>query len=132
MKKLFIIFLISFLLNWIWETLHSNLYIYHQGREITQQILLRATLFDAVFITLMSILFIRVIYFKERQWYAIVFGLIVAILIEVYALGANRWEYSQFMPIIPLINTGLTPTIQLGLLSYITYKLVKVKSPNYS
>ena len=126
-KKLILVFTISFLLNWIWETFHSNLYFHYQNMEITQVILLRATLFDAVFITLMGIVFIKLTYFQKRQWYALLFGFVAAVLIEIYALETGRWGYNELMPIVPLLNTGLTPTIQLGLLSYITYKLADIR-----
>ncbi|MBI2626699.1 MAG: hypothetical protein HYW77_00435 [Parcubacteria group bacterium] len=121
-KKLFSIFIASFLLNLVWENLHSYLYIHYKAGEITQLILLRATLFDALFITLLAILFIKFAYFKDRKWYALSIGVVFAILIELSALKTGRWAYSEFMPIIPLINTGLTPTIQLGILSYLVFK----------
>ena len=126
-KKLILIFAISFLLNWAWENLHSNLYIHYQSGAITQLILLRATLFDAVFITLAGIMFIKFTYFQKRQRYLLLFGFVAAVLIEIYALGSNRWGYNELMPIIPWFNTGLTPSIQLGLLGYITYKLANIR-----
>lgn len=121
-KKLSTIFIVSFLLNFIWENLHSYLYAYYQEGVITQLILLRATLFDAIFITLLAVLFIKILYFKERKWYALVFGVVVAVIIEHFALSGGRWAYNEFMPIIPLLSTGLTPTLQLGILSYIVFK----------
>ncbi|MBI2670188.1 MAG: hypothetical protein HYX20_03520 [Candidatus Yanofskybacteria bacterium] len=121
-KKLSIIFAVAFLLNLVWENLHSYLYIHYKAGEITRLILLRATLFDAVFITLLAILFIKIVYFRERKWYVLLMGIIVAIIIELSALKTGRWAYNEFMPIIPLINTGLTPTIQLGILSYLIFK----------
>ncbi len=89
--------------------------------------LLRATLFDAVFITLMGGLFLWVAYLRHRPLYALLFGVIVAITIEFYALQTGRWAYNELMPIVPLLKIGLTPTIQLGLLSYITYKVVNIR-----
>jgi len=121
-KKLFIIFIISFLLNFVWENLHSYLYFHPNGEMMTQGMLFRATLFDALFITLLSMLFIKYTYFRNRKWYALPIGVVIAILIELSALKTGRWAYNEFMPIIPLINTGLTPTIQLGILSYSIFK----------
>lgn len=127
MKKLLVIFTYAFVLNWIWENLHSYLYYLPSGEPITQYMLLRATLFDAIFITFLGILFLKAIYFRERKWYALVFGFVVAILIEKYALATDRWAYNSFMTVIPLLKTGLTPTIQLGLLSFIIFKMVDSK-----
>ena len=124
MKKLLLIFLCAFALNWIWENLHSRLYYLPSGEPITQYILLRATFFDAIFITLLGALFLKVPFLKERKWYSLIFGFIAAFIIEKYALQTGRWAYNSLMPIIPLLNTGLTPTIQLGLLSYIVIKIV--------
>lgn len=122
LKKLLLIFVASFLLNLIWENLHSYLYVHYGGGEITQLILLRATLFDAAFITLLAVPFITLPYFRARKWYALIFGFVAAVLIEIYALNSGRWAYSSLMPVIPLLNTGLTPSIQLGLLSYLILK----------
>lgn len=124
-KKLIAIFILAFFLNFIWENLHSLLYAHYKGGAITELILLKATLFDAVFITLMTIPFFKIPYFKNRLWYSIIFGIAAAILIEWSALNTGRWAYNEAMPIIPVLQTGLTPTIQLGLLSYLTYKLTK-------
>lgn len=121
-KKLFIIFAASFLLNLVWENLHSYLYVHYQSGPITQVVLLRATFFDAVFITLLAILFIRIAYFQKRKWFALIFGFLAAVFIEIYALKSNRWAYDSLMPIIPFLNIGLTPSIQLGILSYLIFK----------
>lgn len=121
-KKLAPIFIISFLLNLAWENLHSFLYFHPDGQIMTQSMLLRATLFDAIFITLLAVLFIKISYFRERKWYALMFGIVAAIILETYALNSGRWAYNELMPIIPLLNTGLTPTMQLGILSYIIFK----------
>src|SRR3990167_3437728 len=104
MKKIFFIFLLSFSFNLIWENLHFYLYAGYMGGTITEAILLRASVVDA-----MIIIFI---------------GIVVAILIELHALRTERWVYNEYMPIIPILFVGLTPTIQLGLLGYLSYWLV--------
>lgn len=123
-RKTIIVFILAFILNLIWENLHSQFYIYYQGQEITQLILIRAALFDASFIT---IVFIVLTNFKIKLWWAIIIGIAFAIFLEHYALATNRWAYTEMMPIIPILKTGLTPTIQLGLLSIISYKLAGIK-----
>lgn len=125
-KKILLIFVLAFILNLIWENIHAPLYIHYQNGEITQLILLRATLFDTVFITLLSLPFIFLKYFSQRIWWALIIGIIFAIFLERYALDTNRWAYNDLMPIIPLIKTGLTPTLQLGLISFGIYKLLKI------
>lgn len=123
-KKLPLIFICAFIFNWIWETLHSRFYLHYQGGEITRWILFRAAIFDAAFITLLGLAFLKIDYLRKRPWLSLVFGFIAAVLIEWYALQTGRWGYKEMMPIIPFLNTGLTPTIQLGILSYFILKIV--------
>jgi hypothetical protein len=126
MSKLPYIFVLAFVSNWVWENLHSVLYFHPNGEMITQTILLQATLFDAVFITVVGIVFLLVPYLRERLWLSIIVGMVGAIIIEWQALAIGEWAYTASMPLIPLLNTGLTPTIQLGLLSYLIFKLIKL------
>ncbi|MEX2053011.1 MAG: hypothetical protein WD898_02160 [Candidatus Paceibacterota bacterium] len=130
-RKLLSVFLLAFLLNWAWENLHSNLYLHYSGGDISQGVLFQATFLDAIFITLMAIFFLKVRFLRRNIWYALVFGVIAGMITEIYALRIGWWGYSELMPIVPIVNTGLTPTIQLGLLAYITYKIVGMKSPSF-
>jgi hypothetical protein len=123
MKRSFFIFLISFVTNFIWENLHSVLYSNYKGEQITQLILIRASFWDAIMITIFLLPFLYMDFFKKRLWLIFVIGIVLATIIELYALATGRWSYGHEMPLIPLLNTGLTPTIQLGLLGYLTYKL---------
>ncbi|MBI2676490.1 MAG: hypothetical protein HYX21_00845 [Candidatus Yanofskybacteria bacterium] len=121
-KKILLIFASAFLLNLVWENLHSLLYLHYKSGAISELILLRATLFDAVFISILGILFLKFSYLKNRLWLSLPFGFAIAIVIELYALKTGRWAYGELMPVVPFINTGVTPTIQLGLLSYLIFK----------
>lgn len=124
MKNWIFVFILAFGLNLIWENLHSPLYVHYQGEAITFLMLLRAALVDA-FIILVLIRLLRLApSFSKLSWLIILFGIIVSIIMEYWALGSGRWAYAETMPIIPLLEVGLTPTIQLGLLAYLTYKLV--------
>lgn len=123
MKKIVFIFIIAFVLNLIWENLHSVLYDNYKGGYISQFILMRATLSDAIYIVFMALPFILYPAFKKHDWLIIVFGVAISIAIEYYALSTGRWEYNSMMPIIPYLGIGLTPTIQLGLLGYASFKL---------
>lgn len=124
MKKMFLIFLLSFILNLIWENLHSYLYVGYMGGKITEFILLRASIADAVIITLTSFPFVFIPSLKRKSWLIIFIGVLVAIFIELWALDTGRWAYNWYMPILPILGVGLTPTIQLGLLGYLSYRFV--------
>jgi hypothetical protein len=122
MKRILIIFLFAFVSNLIWENLHSHLYVEYQGMEITQFILMRASFWDAVIITVVLLPFLYINFLKLRSWLIVIVGVVVAVFIELYALETNRWAYNSLMPIIPILQIGLTPTIQLGISGYLTYK----------
>lgn len=123
MKKIFVIFTVSFALNLLWENLHSLLYDNYMGGEITEFILLRATLADAVMISVLSLPFLFKPFFKRRAWIIIIAGFVLAVGIEWYALSTHRWAYNALMPIIPVLGVGITPAIQLGLLGYMSLKI---------
>ena len=121
-QRIFLIFIIAFVLNLIWENLHSFLYDNYMGGKITELILLRAALADAAIITVITLPFLFYSFLKKRSWLIIFIGFVISVAIEYYALETGRWAYSVFMPIIPFLSTGLTPTIQLGFLGYIAFK----------
>jgi len=123
MKKVVVVFLFAFGLNILWENLHVFLYDNNSGNAITQWVLVQASLFDAVLITLILLPFLIFSLLKKKVWLIVVVGIVIAIINEWYGLGTSRWMYNEYMPILPFINTGLTPTIQLGFLGYLTYKL---------
>ncbi len=123
-RKLFYIFLLSLGLNFVWENLHSFLYASYQGGPIGEFILLRAALGDAVLLGILALPFFYLDFFKKRKWLIIPIGVAVAILIELYALHTGRWAYNSYMPLIPFLDVGLTPTLQLGLLGWVVYFLM--------
>ena len=123
MKKAITIFVVAFVLNILWENLHSFLYDNYMGGRITEFILMRAALFDALLITIILLPFVFLDILKNKGWLIIIIGIIIAVFNEWYGLGTGRWAYNSLMPILPIIKVGLTPTLQLGVLGYITYKL---------
>ena len=122
MKKLMLAYALAFIANWIWETLHSILYINYKGGLITNFILFRAALVDA-FIVLVLV-FISQKFGKYKTLFVLAGGFIIAIGIEIWALQTGRWEYNSLMPIVPIIRTGFTPTIQLAITAYIVEKII--------
>ncbi len=96
------------------------------GQHITEYILLRASVFDALIISVILLLFIYVDYFKRRKWMIIFIGILISVVIELFAMKTSRWGYNDLMPIIPYLQIGLTPTIQLGLLGYISFYIVRL------
>ncbi len=124
LKKTALVFFLSFALNLVWENLHATLYTNYQGGPISNTILLHATLADALIITAGAFLFLYVPYLRRNLWLSLVLGILIAIGVEMWALETGRWAYSALMPLTPFVKTGLTPTLQLGLLGYVTYRIV--------
>jgi hypothetical protein len=122
-KKVLLILVIAFALNAAWENVHSQLYEHYKGGEITQFILLRATAADAVMIGVITAPWVIWRREKKYSWLIILLGVGLAIGIEKWALATGRWDYNEYMPVIPLLGVGLTPTIQLGLLGYLAWQL---------
>ncbi len=120
LKKLLAVFILAFVLNWIWEILHSPLYVHYQSGEITSFILFRAALGDAAIIAILLLIT------QKYKWLFVMLALLVAVVMERWALSTGRWAYTAAMPIIPIIGAGLTPTIQLAITGLLAKKIVKL------
>ncbi|MDI6778510.1 MAG: hypothetical protein QMD77_04995 [Patescibacteria group bacterium] len=120
-KKLALVFILAFLLNWIWENAHSVLYLSYRGGPITYFILLKAAAADAAII--IFLVFIAGIIPKHKTLFVAVGGLVLAVAIELWALKTGRWAYSASMPLVPIIKVGLSPALQLAVTGYIALKL---------
>ena len=125
MKHYFLIFITAFVLNAVWEHAHSFLYLHHKSGIITEYILFRAAIFDGAIITLFAFIFLSVLNYKYRLWIMAAGLFIFAVGLELWALETSRWMYADAMPVIPFLNTGLTPTIQLSLLGYLSVLIVQ-------
>jgi len=128
MKKLFFTFLFAFSLNLIWEISHSLLYNWNLmplKNDIYFYIphILKATLIDALIIS--TILFISRKTKSDKRHYLIaaLLALAFSIFIEIRAKVLNLWAYNQNMPLV--FGLGLTPLIQLPIITLITIYLIK-------
>ncbi len=88
---------------------------------------LRASLFDALYVTsvfLALAAYHRSLYWVQRRRFGdllavVAIGLLVAYVIEWRALADGRWSYAPTMPFV--WGVGLTPLVQLALLSLVTF-----------
>ncbi|MEO5991648.1 MAG: hypothetical protein ABIP68_08435, partial [Ferruginibacter sp.] len=46
-----------------------------------------------------------------------------AVLAEVYHLSIGTWSYASSMPIIPVVDVGLSPVLQFMILPILIYRL---------
>lgn len=125
MKNVALVFGLAFVLNFIWEISQSFLYAPHYvGIAGLITVHLRASLGDVLIIFVIMLLdtFIsKNLYVGEKigkiRLAAIIFiGLMLATSVEKYALATGRWSYNPSMPIVPWLNVGLTPILQMMLI----------------
>lgn len=124
--KLIYVFVLAVALNFAWENAHAPLYASYKGGAITQSVLFRASVADAVYILLLALIFMQVPFFKKRLWLVVPMGFVISASIEWWGLVGGRWVYSVAMPIIPYLDVGLTPLIQIGVLAYLIFRMVKL------
>lgn len=135
-KKIFkqyvlIVILSAFLLNAIWEIVQIPLYA--GGTYSWSHILfcLLASVADAIMVLLIYFGFAMV--YKNALWiqnlklsriiFVIVIGAIGAVLAETRHLSIETWSYADTMPVIPILNAGLSPVLQFMILPLLIYKL---------
>lgn len=121
---LVVLYSIAFVLNLVWEFSHAHLYTPCPTIASCWPILLRASAWDALFVTALDFFWLQ-----ERSvanyTYVVIIALAAAIAIEWHALAIGRWAYTAAMPIIPLLHVGLSPVLQLPITAIITYEIAR-------
>ncbi len=136
LKALVATFILSYLLNLLWEVAHSALYNWDKlplKNDVYSYIprILGAALGDAFIISLIFLLNCLLrkgckwITYPEKRDYIILIicGLLSSVIIELNALFSESWSYSQYMPLI--FGIGLTPLIQLAITGAIVMFFVR-------
>ena len=130
-----IVSIVAGMLHFVWEWLHIPLYnnydVLGSGWELT----LWATAGDVLY-TLLILALVALIRGdphwiqqpKENEYLAAgLLGGLVACMVEYKALAFHRWAYAAAMPIVPVLGIGLSPLLQMILLTpaalYIATKL---------
>lgn len=130
------IFFLSFAFNFVWEHSHGLLYGTDHGAmdfSLYMWFFFLATLFDAGFITVLYL--VMAVLKREFFWLkrvniidyflVILISLGVAVWIEIIALSTGRWSYNELMPIVPVLGVGLTPFVQLAIISIVVFYILK-------
>lgn len=116
----------AFGLNWFWEMLQMPAYAEMAGLTWRQTALrcTQATVGDTA-ITL-AIFGVGALAAGRLQWacdgsynvylVASLLGAACAVAYEWRALGSGRWSYTDKMPVVPVLDVGLWPLMQLALL----------------
>lgn len=125
-KFLFVLAVSAFALNMLWEL--AQVFAFSSLDKVSAFeifiLVTIASIADAV-ITLVAFLIVALVRRERRWWksagvsdfliFAIV-GMISAVLIETIALSRGTWTYGEYMPVIPLLEIGLLPFLQLTIL----------------
>ena len=118
--------IIAFVLNWIWEMVQMPAFVEMAGRSWRSTVA-RCTIATVgdVGVTLAAYILValatgKLQWGKERNWntYAVsaFLGVYHATLTERWALASASWSYTGAMPRVPILDIGLWPFLQLGVL----------------
>ena len=141
MRVYFLFFIVSFLLNFFWESWHA---VYLYGPLSTNfgeymltlpscvQLITYASLMDALL--LISILIAGAVIWKHKDWWQsldrnkyiffIATAVVIAAIIEYKAVYIfHQWSYSQLMPTV--FGLGLSPLLQLAVTGLVTRLLLR-------
>ena len=125
MKKVVYVFILTFVLNFIWEVSQAFLYTSHYvGISKLIKVHFIASLGDILIISIIFLLSYMVSSFNflkdklniKNFLLVIVIGFVVAVFVEKYFLMTGKWQYNFMMPVIPFLNVGLIPILQLMLI----------------
>lgn len=121
----------AFFLNLIWELLQMPLY--DRASFTTNHITFCAlgAVADAIMVLLLYLGFASIFkmpfWMHSLKWQRIVIlvftGGIGAALSEIRHLSLGNWAYSDVMPLIPIINVGISPVLQFMILPVLTFIL---------
>ncbi|HBI17094.1 MAG: hypothetical protein UR60_C0021G0014 [Candidatus Moranbacteria bacterium GW2011_GWF2_34_56] len=122
-KKFLLVYIgFAFILNFIWEVSQAGLYTPHfEGISGLFCVHLKATLGDVIILLVIYIIMSLIL--RDLKWInqknktllisSAILGFVFAVTIEKYALLNNRWAYNELMPLIPYLDVGLSPIMQL-------------------
>ena len=134
MKKfrlIFYIFIMGFLLNLIWENAQAPLYEGYTNFWDHFMMCFWASLVDAAVVLLLYCLL--AVWYKDFYWVRyikwesaavlVLLGGGIAIGFEQWAFKNEMWSYTDRMPVV-LLNTGLSPLLQMMLLPFLTFYII--------
>ncbi|REG77598.1 hypothetical protein [Algoriphagus antarcticus] len=124
---------VAFILNFTWEIAHGPLYEgfqYDLGHvsfcalaSIADMFMVMILLF-AFGLIYKNVLWIVLVRFN-RSLVLILVGGVGAILAEMWHTSRGDWSYAYAMPIIPIVEVGLSPVLQFAILPLVVFVLSK-------
>jgi hypothetical protein len=130
-RRILLLLGISYGFHQLWESSHVGLYGGYE-QLTTLPITVYATFGDVAY-TLAAYFFIA-LFKRDGAWLVrmtkldvagvTVAGFFISLFVEYKALAFDRWFYLDAMPIIPGLQIGLTPVVQMTVLLPLTFYLV--------
>ena len=129
------IFILSLGFSAIWELSQMGFYAINEDYKADIPQFLSAAIRDSLIIVGLY-LFLSLIHRNTtwERWWTVTDTLIialttlgVAVFSELRALNLGSLVYSQYMPLIPGLGTGIVPTIQLCLTAFIVFYIARTK-----
>ena len=131
-KRILVIFIVAVALNYPWEIAQAPLYAGFANWSAVWWHCFVAALGDGILVWLIFV--VGWITFRRFDWYAhsngralavlLVAGLVIGIGIEWVAINKlGRWAYTADMPLLPGLNVGLAPVLQMLLLPQVIFRV---------
>lgn len=128
-----IIFVIAVVVNYAWEIAQVPFFVGLEYNWATLWHCFVASLGDGIMLWIIYVVGLAV--FRRKDWFAdgslshyavmLLTGLILSIAVEWIALEVlNRWAYNTKMPMIPVLDIGLMPVLQMLLLPPLIFSVV--------
>ncbi len=122
---------LAFLLNFAWELAQMPLYDRASFTINHVAFCSLGSVADALMVLLLyfglAFIFKNPLWINPLKWQRIVIvvltGGIGAALSEMRHLALGNWAYSDLMPLIPVLNVGVSPVLQFMILPVVTYIL---------
>jgi hypothetical protein len=130
-RYIFTVTVVSFLLNLAWELIQLPLYknaVYNFSHIAFCAL---ATIADVLMVLLLyfgfALILKNLFWIQHVKLYQVAIVVLIggagAVLSEMRHLSLGSWAYDDSMPLIPLVNVGISPVLQFMLLPLIIYKL---------
>ena len=139
-RALILVFIVSVLLNYLWELAQAPLYVgmedYNAGVFWHCFV---ASVGDGIMVLLIVaagwIMLKRIDWFEQPgiAGYVVMLtaGFILALLVEWLGVHVlRRWEYSDRMPLLPALRLGVAPIAQMLFLPPLIFRIVRFFSAN--
>ena len=118
------LFAIAFILNWVWEAAQAAAYVETQG-PLAFRVwhCVPMAVIDALWVVGLYLVTLTTLELGARRDSRVAryigmagLGALTATILETYAVSTRRWTYAPIMPILPVLQVGLWPLLQMLLL----------------